>query len=167
MTSNTLIRIRNFVILAIIQVLIFSQIHLFGYATAGVYLIFLLKLPRLTSRNEILIWAFLFGIIVDIFSDTPGINSCAATAMAFVRHYFLSAFTQKNSVDDFIPGIHTMGWGGYAIYSVLCLLLFYTVLYILELFTINYPLTLFIGAISSTLLTMLFVLVTECFTRKK
>lgn len=95
MTSNNLIRIRNFVILAFIQVLIFSQIHLFGYATAHIYLIFLLKLPRFTSRNEQMLWAFLFGLVVDIFGNTPGINACAATAMAFARGYILESFTQR------------------------------------------------------------------------
>ncbi len=167
MTSNTLIRIRNFVILAFIQVLIFSQIHLFGYATAHIYLIFLLKLPRFTSRNEQLIWAFLFGLVVDIFCNTPGINACAATAMSFARNYILESFTQKGIADDFIPGIHTINFGGYAMYATLCLLLFYSVLYILELFTIRYPLTLLASIVASTLLTLLFTLVIECFTRKR
>ncbi len=167
MTSNSLIRIRNFVILAFIQVLIFSQIHLFGYATAHIYLIFLLKLPRFTSRNEQMIWAFLFGLVVDIFGNTPGINACAATAMAFARGYILESFTQKGVADDFVPGIHTINVAGYIMYATLCLLLFYIVLFLLELFTIHYPLTLLASIAASTLLTLLFTLVIECFTRKK
>lgn len=167
MTSKSLIRIRNFVILAFIQVLIFSQIHLFGYATAHIYLIFLLKLPRFTSRNEQMIWAFLFGLVVDIFGNTPGINACAATAMAFARGYILESFTQKGVADDFVPGIHTINVAGYIMYATLCLLLFYTVLFLLELFTIHYPLTLLASIAASTLLTLLFTLVIECFTRKK
>lgn len=167
MTRNTLIRIRNFVILAFIQVLVFSQIHLFGYATAHIYLIFLLKLPRLTSRNELLIWAFLLGLVVDIFGNTPGINTCAATAMAFARNYILATFTQKGVADDFVPSIHAINTGNYVMYAALCLLLFYTALFLLELFTIQYPLTLFASITASTLLTLLFTFVIECFTRKK
>ena len=167
MTSNNLIRIRNFVILAFIQVLIFGQIHLFGYATAHIYLIFLLKLPRFTSRNEQMLWAFLFGLVVDIFGNTPGINACAATAMAFARGYILESFTQKGVADNFVPGIHTINVAGYIMYATLCLLLFYTVLFLLELFTIHYPLTLLASIAASTLLTLLFTLVIECFTRKK
>lgn len=167
MTSNNLIRIRNFVILAFIQVLIFSQIHLFGYATAHIYLIFLLKMPRFTSRNEQMLWAFLFGLVVDIFGNTPGINACAATAMAFARGYILESFTQKGVADNFVPGIHTINVAGYIMYATLCLLLFYTVLFLLELFTIHYPLTLLASIAASTLLTLLFTLVIECFTRKK
>lgn len=167
MTRDILIRLRNFAILTLLQVLIFNQIHLFGYATAHIYIIFLLKLPRFTTRNEMLIWAFLFGLVVDIFGNTPGINACAATAMAFVRNSLLDAFTQKGTADDFTPSIHTIGWSGYAIYSILNLLVFYTALYLLELFTIQYPLTLIASVLGSTLLTMFFTLVIECFTRKR
>ena len=167
MTSKTIARAGYFVLLSLVQVIIFSQIHLFGYATAHIYIIFLLKLPRFTTHNEMLIWAFLFGLIVDIFGNTPGINACAATAMAFARNSLLDAFTQKGTADDFTPSIHTIGWSGYAIYSILNLLVFYTVLYLLELFTIQYPITLLASVLGSTLLTMLFTLVIECFTRKR
>lgn len=165
MTRNTFIHIRNFIILALIQVLIFSQIHLFGYATACVYLIFLLKLPRHTSRNELLIWGFIFGLTVDIFCNTPGINAAAATIMCFVRNIILSQFTSKSIPDDFTPGAKVLKWGGYLTYATLCIAIFYSVLFLIELFTISQPITLLTGIVTSTLLTLLFVIVTECFSR--
>lgn len=165
MTSTYLIRIRNFILVAIIQVLIFSQIHLFGYATACVYLLFILKMPRLTSRNELLVWAFLLGLTVDIFSNTPGLNAAAATAMAFARNMVLSSFLQKVTSDNFVPSVRTLNWGGYICYTLICILLFYFLLFLLEMFTVGYPLQLIISISSSTLLTMLFVLVIEFFTR--
>ena len=84
MTSKTITHIRNFVLLALIQVFIFSQIHLFGYATACIFLIFLLKLPRHTTKNEMIIWGFLFGIVTDMFCNTPGIHAAAAAKEAVV-----------------------------------------------------------------------------------
>ena len=42
MKNNIFTRIRNFILVLALQVFIFSRIHLFGYATACVYLIFLL-----------------------------------------------------------------------------------------------------------------------------
>lgn len=167
MTSNTLTRIRNFALLALVQVLIFSQIHLFGYATACVYLIFILKLPRHTSPNELLIWSFLFGLIVDIFCNTPGINAAAATAMGFARNMILAIFTHKGLPDDFVPGVRSIKWGGYAVYSTACLAIFYSVLFLLELFTAGSVAALFISVTSSTLLTMLFAIVIEFFSYRK
>jgi len=166
MTRTYLIRLRNFILLAPIQVLIFSNIHLFGYGTAYIYLIFLFKLPRLTSRNELMLWGFIFGLIVDIFGNTPGLNAASATLVAFFRNPILSVFIQKETADDFIPSIKTLNWSGYICYTLICVLLFYTSLFLLELFTIASIIPLLISVISSTLLTMSFVLITECFTRR-
>ena len=158
---------RNFVLLSLIQVLIFSQIHLFGYATAAIYTIFLLNLPRHTSKNELMLWGFFFGIITDMFCNTPGIHSAAATAMAFFRNTILSAFTHTGLPEDFIPGVRNIKWGGYMIYAVICISIFYALLFALELFSIRYISSLINSTLGSTLLTMLFVVVTEFFSPKK
>ena len=167
MTSKTITRTRNFVLLALAQVIIFSQIHLFGYATACIFTIFLLKLPRHTTQNETIIWGFLFGIVTDIFCNTPGIHSAAATAMAFARKYILAAFTHKGLPDDFIPGVKSLKWGGYIVYAIICIAIFYAVLFPLELFAIRHFSTLLISTISSTALTMLFAIVVEFFSPNK
>lgn len=167
MTRTTLVNIGKFILLALAQVLIFSQIHLFGYATACIYIIFILKLPRHTSVNALMLWSFMFGIIVDIFCNTPGINAAAATAMGFARNTFLAAFTHKGMPDDFVPGAKSIKWGGYLVYSLMSIVLFYCVLFLLELFAIGHIVSLLISTASSTLLTMLFVIVTECFSFRK
>lgn len=167
MTRKLFIRTRNFVLMLMAQVLVFSQIHLFGYATAVIFTIFLLKLPRHTSKNELMIWGFLFGIITDMFCNTPGMHSAAATAMAFFRNPILSALTHKGLPDDFVPGVKSMKWGGYLLYATISISVFFVLLFALELFTIRYMTTLFISTACSTLLTMLFVVVAEFFTPKK
>ena len=167
MTRKLFTRTRNFVLMLMAQVLVFSQIHLFGYATAVIFTIFLLKLPRHTSKNELMIWGFLFGIITDMFCNTPGMHSAAATAMAFFRNPILSALTHKGLPDDFVPGVKSMKWGGYLLYATISISVFFVLLFALELFTIRYMTTLFISTACRTLLTMLFVVVAEFFTPKK
>lgn len=167
MTSETLIKLRNFVLLLIVQVLIFSRIHLYGYATACIFIIFIIKLPRHTTRNEILIWSFLFGLGVDIFSNTPGLNAAATTLLGFVRNPLLMAFTQKGTTDDFIPGVRSLTWSRYMVYSLLCTSIFFTALFTLELFTVASPLTLLTSVVASTILTMLFTIVIEFFSGKR
>ena len=167
MTKNTLIRLRNFVLLVLVQVLIFSRIHLFGYATACIYIIFIIKLPRHTTRNELLIWGFLLGVCVDMFCNTPGINAAAATLLGFIRNPLLTAFTQKGSTDDFTPSVRSLRWNRYIVYSSLCTSIFFTTLFILELFTVANPLILLTSIVSSTLLTMLFTIVIEFFSSER
>lgn len=167
MDSSTFRHIRNFFFIVLAQVLVFSQIHLWGYATAYVYLIFLIKLPRHTPVNTMLMWGFLSGIIVDMFGNTPGINAAAATAMCFARKPILAMFTHKGLPDDFIPNAKSLKLGSYLIYSGLCATLFYCILFAIEAFTVNNIVPLLISIGSSTLLTMIFVIVAEGFSRKK
>ena len=166
MTKNTLIRLRNFILLALVQVLIFSRIHLFGCATACIYIIFIIKLPRHTTRNELLIWSFLFGLCVDMFCSTPGINAAAATLLGFIRNPLLSAFAHKGIPDDFIPGARSLKWSRYIVYSMLCTSIFFTALFVLEAFTVANPFVLLVSVMASTVLTMLFVIVTEFFSSR-
>lgn len=167
MTKNTLTRLRNFLLLVLIQVLIFSRIHLFGYATAYIYIIFIIKLPRHTTRNELLIWSFLFGLCVDMFCNTPGINAAAATMLGFIRNPLLAAFTQKGIPDDFVPGARSLKWNRYIVYSLLCTTIFFITLFVLESFTVVNLFVLLTSIVSSTILTMLFTIVIELFSSKR
>lgn len=167
MTRKVFKRMRNFVLLSLVQVLIFSQIHVFGYATAAIYTIYLIKLPRHTTKNELMIWGFLFGLVTDMFCNTPGIHSAAATAMAFFRNDILAALTHKGLSDDFTPGVKSIKWSVFMAYAVICISIFYILLFTLELFSIKYLSSLILSTLGSTLLTMLFVAVTEFFTPKK
>ena len=158
-------RLKNFAILAAVQVLLFNHIHLFGYATAYIYLLFVLKMPRFATRNEQMMWAFALGLIVDMFGNTPGINAAAATVLAFMRNYILAMFTPNGMSEDFVPGTRVLRWGAYIGYAAISTTLFCIVLFMLELFTLARPLHLIISVASSTLLTLLFVTAIESFNK--
>ena len=61
-------RIGWFVGLVLLQVLILNNVHIAGYATPFLYIYFILKFASGTSRNELMLWAFFFGLTIDIFS---------------------------------------------------------------------------------------------------
>ena len=52
-----------------------------------------------------MVWSFLLGLTVDIFSNTPGMNAAAATLLAFMREPILRLVTLRDSAEDFEPGI--------------------------------------------------------------
>ena len=67
-------RIGWFIGLVLLQVLILNNVHIAGYATPFLYIYFILKFNSGTSRNELMLWAFFFGLTIDVFSDTPGMK---------------------------------------------------------------------------------------------
>ncbi len=75
--------------LVVMQVLILNKIHVLGFITPFLYIYFLLKLPTGTSRNLLLLLGFTLGIVIDMFSNTPGMNAAACVFLAFVRPLYL------------------------------------------------------------------------------
>jgi hypothetical protein len=111
-------------------------------------------------------WAFALGLVVDMFSNTPGINAAAATMLAFMRDYVLAMFIPNGITEDFTPGTRVLRWGAYVSYAAICTLIFCTALFLLEFFTLSHPLHLAISISGSTLLTLLFVIVVESLNRR-
>ena len=64
-------RIEWFVGLALLQVLVFNQLHIGGYATPFLYIYFILKFNSKVGRNQLMLWAFMIGLTVDVFGNTP------------------------------------------------------------------------------------------------
>ena len=95
--------------MVLIQVLILNNVHIAGYATPFLYIYFILKFNSGTSRNELMLWAFFFGLTIDVFSDTPGMNAAATVLLAFLRPSLLRLFTPRDNQDNLVPSFKSMG----------------------------------------------------------
>jgi len=151
-------RIEWFAALALIQVLVLNNVHIAGYATPFIYIYMILKMSSGTSRSELMLWGFSLGLVVDIFSDTPGMNAAAATFIAFIRPLFLRLFTQRDSTDEFIPAIKTIGTSSFVKYVIMCVLFHHTTLLMIESFSLFDLNTLLIKIGASSLFTVLCIM---------
>ena len=55
-----------------------------------------------------LIWAFLMGLTIDTFSNTPGVASASLTLIAALQPYVLQLFIPRDSSDNFQAGMDTL-----------------------------------------------------------
>ena len=74
-----------FVVLVLIQALILNNIHFLRIATPFLYLYFIIKMPVGTSRDLVVLFSFLIGLVIDMFSNTPGMHAAACTLAGFIR----------------------------------------------------------------------------------
>lgn len=84
-----------FVVLVLAQVLILNNIHFLRVATPFLYLYFILKLPVGISRTNVVFFSFLIGLVIDIFSNTPGMHAFACTLAGFIRHPLIQLLMGK------------------------------------------------------------------------
>ena len=112
-------RIAWFVGLVLVQVLMLNNICLFGLATPFIYIYFLLVLDKDTDRNALMVMAFLLGLTVDVFSNTPGVTAGASVLVAFMRPGLLRLFSPRDEYENFEPGIYTLGVWAFVRYAII------------------------------------------------
>ena len=153
--------------LVLVQVLILNQMHILGYAIPFLYIYFILKINSKVGRNELMLWAFILGLAVDIFGNTPGMNAAAATCLAFSRSSLLRLVTLRSEDEGFRPGINSLGISSFSRYTLLASALFCTVLLLIDTFSFFHLGRLILKIIASTISTFIFIFCAESIGGKK
>ena len=164
---NTVHGIKWFIGLVLIQVLVLNQMHISGYATPFLYIYFILKINSKVGRNELMLWAFMLGLTVDIFGNTPGMNAAVATCLAFSRSSLLRLSTLRSEDEAFYPGIKSLGVSSFSRYALLASVLFCTVLLLIDTFSFFHVGRLILKIIASTISTFIFIFCAESIGGKK
>jgi len=150
-----------FVLLVFLQVWLFGNIHLFGYATPLMYVYFIIKSPVNMSRNTVLGLSVLLGFIVDIFGGTLGLNMFVMVIIGFLRYYLLKLLAPKDIYDDTIPSFSAFGKLVFMRYAGVISFIHIFLLYSIESLSLFTPLALFLRIISSFTLTILLIFAFE------
>ncbi len=154
-----------FVGLILLQVLILNNIHIAGYATPFLYIYLILKFESDTSRNAVMLWAFFLALLIDVFSDTPGMNAVAAVAIAFLRPLFLRLFAPRDT-DNIVPSISTMGFSPFLKFLIISIFVHHSILLTIEFFSFVHWETLLLKVVASSLLTVICILALEGMNKK-
>lgn len=138
MNLDFLHRLIAFIILALVQGLVLNHVHLFDVATPMVYVFFVLTFRRNSFRAGMLIWSFLLGLVVDIFSNTPGVGAASMTLMAFIQPYLLFLIMPRDSAEDMEVSMTTLGMARFTYFTLIVSFLFCLVFFTLEVFSFNH-----------------------------
>lgn len=156
-----------FIVLLLLQVLVFNHVHIFGYATPLPYVYFLLILPSETPRWLYVVLGFVLGLLVDLFTNTPGMAAGALCFMGLLLPLLLRIFAARDNDDDaFEPSHKTMEWSGFLKYAVTGTVIFCALFFTLEAFSFFDWKSLLINIMGSSVLTSLFIIAIELIRKK-
>ena len=125
-----------FVVLILVQVLICNHIMLFNVAVPFIFIYFILRLPVGMSRILLLTLAFVMGLLIDVFSDTPGVNSLASTLLAMMKRPVFYAYVPRDDKTKIIvPSIASVGWQNYSKFALTMSALFCFIAFSIEYFS--------------------------------
>lgn len=154
-------RVIMFVALLLAQVLILNNIHLFQVATPLLYVLFVITFRRGMPKWIILMYSFALGLMLDIFTNTPGLAAGTLTLIAIIQPYLLETLTPRDSAENMKVSIATMGFSKFVTFSVILISIYCVVFFALEAFNFFEWQMWLLRAFSSALLTLLFVLTIE------
>jgi len=87
MSNTVVIHIIRSLVLVFVQVLVLFEIQEIGGLSIVLYPLFIILLPISIPNWMLVLLGFFTGILVDIFTNTPGVNSFATTTIAFLRPF--------------------------------------------------------------------------------
>lgn len=151
----------TFVILCLVQALVLNHINLFDCATPLLYVYFIILFRRDFPRWGVLLWSFLMGLCIDIFSNTPGVAAAATTFLGLLQPYLLNLFVQRDSADDLTPTIKSLGTAKYIYYAIVCVFVYNLIFFTLESFNFFNCQQWLLNIGGSTALTVVLILVIE------
>ncbi len=155
----------TFIIFVLAQVVIFSRIHLFGVAIPLLFVYFILQIPLNYPRWGAIVWGFLMGVVIDIFTNTPGVASASLTIMGLIQPYLLYAFYPKDANDRRNPSVKSMPVLNYVIYASLAVLIFCLLFFTFESFNLFNFVDWVLRVVTSWFVTVVLILVFENFKR--
>lgn len=142
-------------ILVLAQVIVFNHICLFNVAVPLVFIYLLVRLPITLSVNWMLTIGFFLGLIVDIFSDTYGMNTLACTIEAMMRKPILRLYVpREEDLTRSEPSMYSLGTATYLKYLLTLTLLYCSLIFLIEAFTFFNPVRLLLRIVFSTILSM-------------
>ena len=152
-----------FVVLVLAQVLVLNNIHFLRLVTPFLYLYFIVKMPVGASSSRVTFLSFLLGLIIDIFSNTPGMHAAACTLAGFVRPTIIKILMGDELLDTISPSYKTFGYGGFFRYLFVLVVIHHLTLFLLESLTFYDPLFLLLRIVASIVATMLLIGIVEAF----
>ena len=161
MSADFLKRLGLFALFFLAQVLVFGRIHLFHYATPLFYVYFVAMFPRNHEKWAILVWSFVLGLCVDIFSNTPGLAAASLTVIAAIQPYYLELYVPRDSADNLKPSMKTLGPVKFAYYIVPIVLVYCLLFYSMEMLTFFNAFYWLMCVVGSAIITLLLIFTLE------
>jgi rod shape-determining protein MreD len=123
-------QVRYFLFLVVLQIPMIHRWVLFDYAFPFPYIGFVLLFPKKSGRSMVMLVAFFVGLVMDVFSNTPGMHAAASVFVAYIRLWWLSRVAELE--DNQQISFQDMSRTGFILYFIGLLFIHHAFLFILE-----------------------------------
>ena len=160
MASIYFIVLKRFILFILLQGLLFNSFDLFGSFDPHIALVFILTFPIKINKINFMIISFCFGLCLDLFSNSLGLNTAAYLTAAFSRSYILSfifgSFFDPLGLKLIKNYISESSFSQKLLYLLSIILAHHFVLFFLEAFSFKFITLIIYKTLASSLLSLIF-----------
>lgn len=159
MNANIRSIIRLFVFM-LIQLILLKRIHIgdgaFNHIHFFLFPLGLMLFPFAFSRTTFLLLAFVFGLTMDFFYDSPGVHAAASVLLAFLRPQIFKWLEPRGGYGmNSAPTSFSMGANWYFSYIVIGTALYIFTFFALHAFSLVYFFQILLKTIFSVIFSMI------------
>jgi len=157
-----------FILLILIQVLVFNNIQFSGFVNPYVYVLFIMLLPLEIPAWLLLFLSFATGMVMDFFSNSPGMHTSASVLAGFARPYVLRILSPRDGYESGPnPSISAYGFRWFFIYTSVIVVIHHTALFYLEVFRFADFFRTLLRVILSSVFSVAFILLIEAYRKRR
>lgn len=124
-------QIGRYILVMILQVLLFDQLQLLGVCHPYIYVLCLLMMPITLSHSADMIIGAVVGLIMDIFCNSMGIHTAACIFIMFIRPYLIGAIVNdKDRLNEQIS-LRSLGMEALLRYVVILVVIHHLIVFML------------------------------------
>ncbi len=151
-------QIGRYLLIMVLQVLLFDQLQLWGACHPYIYVLCLLMMPiTLPHSVDMLIGAFA-GFIMDIFCNSLGVHMAACILLMYIRPYLIGVIVNdKDRLNEQIS-LHSIGMEALLKYTVIMVLIHHLTVFSLAAWSWSHMGFVLLETIVSSTITILLVI---------
>lgn len=164
---NNIYNIIGLILILFLQIFICNEINFLGYINPYIYVAFIFILPFTEKRFIPLSLAFLYGLTIDLFSDTGGIHAFSLVFVCYIRIFFLKIFFRKSDFDFLLFRLHQESFSRVLNYVLTLTFIHHFIMFLLANFSFANFTNLLLNTLYATIFTVtLYLLGAFLFKRK-
>jgi rod shape-determining protein MreD len=155
------------VAILVAQIFIFNNIEFSGYINPLFYVLYIILLPAKMPAWARIISTFLLGFILDMFSQTPGLNASTSLLMGYIQPFVLYAFKTTDFDAKQNSSMSQLGLQWFLYYSGAIILIHHFLFFFLEVLRFTNFFDTILRILISSIATFITIIIAQLIIYKK
>ena len=151
-------QIGRYIIVMLLQVLLFDQLQLWGVCHPYIYILCLLLLPITMPHSVQMLIGAGSGLIMDVFCNSLGVHMAACILIMFIRPYLIGAIiNDKDRLNEQIS-LRAIGMEALIKYAVILVLVHHLTVFLLAAWSWHHIGFVLLETLVSSIITILLII---------